>query len=175
MTESSSALASSLMIASLTSPVDHRCVPIKSTLSKITSGSPPMCLTFTLLTHLHDYRVAASGFIHGFRYNCHALHTLLRHKYEQLPLPYASFPKDPTALTDLLIKRFNTSAAMFLQIGTMAEGFIIRDQEVRYMKDLTTFYFKNGPTSEEDDYMVFSMEYGDIQFSNVFAIKRIPD
>ena len=63
---------------------------------------------------------------------------------------------------------------MYLQTGTMAECLVIRENDVQHLQNLTTFYFKNGPISNEDNYLVLSMEYGDISFPNVFDIKRIP-
>jgi len=164
-----------------TSIFDESCKPLMCPKGKYplqdhqwqSSNVPDLYFAGTL-THIHDYRVAASGFIHGFRYNCHALHNILKYNYEGVPLPSKTLPKDSKALADIIIERFNSSGPMYLQTGTMAECLVIKEKEVQYLQNLTTFYFKNGPTSTEDNYLVLSMEYGDINFPNVFDIKRIP-
>ena len=66
------------------------------------------------LTHIHDFRVAASGFIHGFRYNCQALHSILLNRYHGQPIPSKILSKDPEQLMRFMIDRANYSAPLFL-------------------------------------------------------------
>jgi len=124
-------------------------------------------------THIHDYRVAASGFIHGFRYNCKALHIMLRHKYEGVPIPRQILPQDPRSLANLMIERFNTSDGLYLQTGTMVEAFVLKGDKVERITDLSSFYFRGSPHFKSEDILLISLEYGDFSQANIYAITRI--
>lgn len=128
------------------------------------------------LTHIHDFGKASSGFVHGFRYNCRALHEYLLNQYEGVPLPYETVEACPDYLTAYLVKRFNTTDALYLQPGSIADALVVSKDMIKHYKNLSMIYFKNSPLlKNEEHYYLLSLEYGTFQNKDTFATERVSD
>lgn len=71
-------------------------------------------------------RKAASGFIHGFRYNIRTLHRLLEERYEGVAYPADTLdPFDWQAFVDSMYQRFSVTAALFQLFGVLCDTLVI--------------------------------------------------
>ncbi|XP_070560945.1 FAD-dependent oxidoreductase domain-containing protein 2-like [Ptychodera flava] len=90
-------------------------------------------------------RKAASGFIHGFRYNIRTLHHMLEEKYQNVPYPVKLFPRDVSPIADYIIERASVDAAIYQLNTFMGDVIIVPDdpkEKVRYYIDMPMDYVK---------------------------------
>ncbi|XP_070580802.1 FAD-dependent oxidoreductase domain-containing protein 2-like [Ptychodera flava] len=98
-------------------------------------------------------RQAASGFIHGFRYNVRTLHRLLEEKYYNVPYPVKLLPRECPPLGDHIVERASIDACIY-QLNTFTgDVYIVPEdpkEKVRVYHDLPMIYameqdwFKNA-------------------------------
>lgn len=114
------------------------------------------------LTHSRDFKKSTSGFIHGFRYNAQALVNILRYKHMQVPFTATTVEAGRDALTDLLIKKINTTSALWQQFGFLADLLVIEDgnQNASYYEVLPVDYIHNSHFKEENNYFIITLDYG---------------
>ncbi|XP_070580809.1 FAD-dependent oxidoreductase domain-containing protein 2-like [Ptychodera flava] len=98
-------------------------------------------------------RQAASGFIHGFRYNVRTLHRLLEEKFQGVPYPVKLLPRDCPAIAEHIIQRASLDACIYQLNTFMGDVIIVPEDpkdEVQYYTDLPMIYvmeqewFKNA-------------------------------
>ncbi len=71
-------------------------------------------------------RQAASGFIHGYRYNIRTLHHLLEEEFENLPYPTTRFePFDWGEFLNWMYERVSISAALFQLYGVLCDILVV--------------------------------------------------
>src|SRR5262249_25551803 len=71
-------------------------------------------------------RQAASGFIHGYRYNIRTLFHLLEEKFENRHYPATTFdPFDWSAFLDWMYERVSVSAALFQLYGVLCDVLVV--------------------------------------------------
>lgn len=71
-------------------------------------------------------RKAASGFIHGFRYNIRTLHRILEERYEGVAYPADSLaPFEWQAFVDWMYQRFSVTAALFQLFGVLCDTLVL--------------------------------------------------
>jgi len=113
-------------------------------------------------------RKAASGFIHGFRYNIRTLFRLLEARYQGVALPEQTFPlqsmADLQALTDHLLYDLSNTAALFQLYGVLchvlvfdkAQGkaTLLRDLPLQYVLDHV------DSVSAGREFMTLTLEFG---------------
>lgn len=69
---------------------------------------------------------AASGFIHGFRYNARSLHNLLEERYEGVEYPRVTFdPLDWDAFLDWMYQRFSIGDGIFQMYGVLCDVVLV--------------------------------------------------
>jgi len=104
------------------------------------------------LMHSHDYKESSGGFIHGFRY-------LIRYFYQ---IHYSALFDthtfdDINTLVDHIIKRINTSSALYQMYGQMCD-LISYDETMKkytYMNDISILHPR-----KEGLYFILTLEYG---------------
>ncbi len=73
-------------------------------------------------------RKAASGFIHGFRYNIRTLHKILEERYEGSAYPAETLtPFDWQSFVDWMYQRFSVSAGLFQLFGVLCDTLVISE------------------------------------------------
>lgn len=71
-------------------------------------------------------RQAASGFIHGYRYNIRTLHHILEEKLESLPYPTTYFdPFEWSEFLNWMYERVSVSAALFQLYGVLCDILVV--------------------------------------------------
>ncbi len=86
-------------------------------------NNPNMFFAGTI-TQSDQYRKNASGFIHGFRYNTHALAVMLAKDNHWAELPMQTLPMESYGLTEVLIERINTTSALWQQHGFIQDAIV---------------------------------------------------
>jgi thioredoxin reductase len=131
-----------------------------------------------VLMHMRDFKKKQSGFIHGFRYNIRALHSILEAKYHSQTLPYKQISCTPENLTSAIIKRVNISSGLWQQTGFLVDLIVISDDQkvAHYYQSLPIDYIKDSDLGKSKHYYTISLEFGlDIinASPDVFAIERV--
>lgn len=107
-------------------------------------------------------RKAASGFIHGFRYNVRTLFGLLRERHNDAPYPSERLePFDWSAFLDLMYERFSVSAALFQLFGFLSDVLILDDdkQGATYLRELPRAYAETIIPPDKHA-LVLTLEFG---------------
>lgn len=116
-------------------------------------------------------RKAASGFIHGFRYNVRSLFHLLEEKNFGVPLPSTNFvlrdEDDLDRLVRHLISRVSTSSGLYQLNGFLCDALTVTGDAARYVFELPI-----GHAAEREDLtagtlFVVSLEYGFHRYADV--------
>ena len=128
------------------------------------------------LTQVRDYQKTTSGFIHGFRYNAHALHQMLEQKYHGMPWPYQTIEATPESLVDAVIKRVNKTSALWQQFGFLCDLIVISREksEARYYEELPVAYVHDSKLGQNEHYYLVTLEFGHIA-GDPFNIVRHPN
>ena len=115
-----------------------------------------------VLMHMRDYKKKQSGFIHGFRYNIQALHQILEHKYQNQDLPNQQLGVSPTAWTEKIISRVNTSSALWQQTEFLCDVLVVSDDEktAKYYQELPIDYVKDSELGSHQHYYIITLEFG---------------
>ena len=128
------------------------------------------------LTQARDFKKTTSGFIHGYRYNARTLHRILEQKYHGNPLPRYPVPATSQGLVDAVMKRVNTSSALWQQFGFLADLIVVTDNgdKARYYEELPADYVHDSELGRNDHYYKVTLEFGKIT-GDPFNIERHPD
>jgi thioredoxin reductase len=115
-----------------------------------------------MLMHASDYRKGTSGFIHGFRHNIFFLIRYLNQKINNNKIECDEVSTCPEKLSYLLLDRGSYSAALFLQIKTIADAVLIKkDGKGYHYKDMNRNYLISDHFSEEGDtVLTMYLDYG---------------
>lgn len=128
------------------------------------------------LMQVRDFKKTTSGFIHGFRYNIRALHRMFEKKYHGIPWP--SLPVEATSkgLTDAVIRRINTSSALWQQFGFLCDLIIVppHTMEARYFEELPVAYVHDSEFGRHSHYYTITLEFGKCE-EDPFNNQRHPD
>ncbi|SRR5216683_558580 len=122
-----------------------------------------------------DCRHASSPFIDGFRYNLRTLTTLLRERYDGVPLAYEMVPADPQRLTSLVLDRVNWSSALWTQFEYLCDVLLLDEAtgQVRHYADLPEDYAVSR-FHDAAHYYTVALRWGRQDYPDVFAIGRHP-
>ncbi|GAA2050176.1 NAD(P)-binding domain-containing protein [Catenulispora yoronensis] len=128
------------------------------------------------LAQAHDFKRASSAFIDGFRYNLRTLCTLLRERYEGVPLEYGEAKADPEELTALVLDRVNWSSALWTQFEYLCDAIVVDETtgRVKLYRDLPEDYAVQRFADEAHLYTV-TLRWGRDDYADVFAIERHPE
>ncbi|XP_006815689.1 FAD-dependent oxidoreductase domain-containing protein 2-like [Saccoglossus kowalevskii] len=95
-------------------------------LSNIWESSIPNMFYMGTTMQCND-RKAASGFIHGFRYNIRTLHSLLEERYEDLPYPRDLLPIEIETLADKIVERVSVGDGIYQMNNALCHVLAIPD------------------------------------------------
>lgn len=114
------------------------------------------------LMHMRDFKKKQSGFIHGFRYNIKALHSILEHKYYGELLPYEAVNNSSESLTSHILKRVNVSSGLWQQTGFLCDLIVVPDagRDIRYYKDMPIDYVHESDLGKNGHYYIVTLEFG---------------
>lgn len=124
------------------------------------------------LMQARDFKRASSAFIDGFRYNLRTLATLLRERYDGVPLRSHELPADPDRLTDDVLARVNHSSALWTQFEYLSDAYVVGPVIRRY-DDLPEDYAVSR-FADEDLLLTVTLRWGPRDRPDVFAIQRHP-
>ncbi len=128
------------------------------------------------LMQVRDYKKKQSAFIHGFRYNIRTLFSLLEQKYYGKPLVYHRIKCTPESLTQTVIKRVNTTSALWQQFGFLSDLIVLPkgDKMARYYEHLPVDYVQDSKLGGDNDYYLVTLEYGsEAAFEDPFRMNRV--
>lgn len=131
-----------------------------------------------VVMHQRDYKKKQSGFIHGFRYNIRALHHILERKYHDLEWPSQKLEATPESLTEVIIKRVNTSSGLWQQTGFLCDLIVVpgEGKVAQYYEEIPADYVRDSEFGQHDRYYTISLDFGyEILEANPdpFAIVRV--
>ena len=112
------------------------------------------------LTQVRDYRRSSSGFIHGFRYNSRSLFRMLEAKYDGVPWPRRTLPTTPEAFTDALIRRVNSSSALWQQFGFLCDVIVCGGGPATYFEEMPLDYVIAHEELSGDECFTLTLEFG---------------
>lgn len=122
-------------------------------------------------------RKAASGFIHGFRYNVRTLFHLLRTRYSNIPLPSDKFElknaADLQALGEHLVKRFSTTSALYQLFGVLGDVLVLDQGKAELIYEVPVEYVLTHPEFAHKNIIIFTLELGFHNFATNDAISFI--
>lgn len=125
------------------------------------------------LTHSLDYGKTTSGFIHGFRYNCRALATILNYKYHSVDWEKEAIDANPQHLAERSLGRVNAAAGLWQQPGFMADFITMEDGAWHYQQELPLGYVQKYCAANGLQYFTVTLEYGDPIQGDPFHVSRI--
>ncbi len=128
------------------------------------------------LMQMRDFKKITSGFIHGFRYNCRALHRILEERYEGNPWPVAPFAATPDGLSRAILTRINQTSALWQMFGYLAEIFVLPKEgiEGRRLEEMPVDYLREIALDRNSDCYVVTLEFGTTE-GDPFNVVRRPD
>jgi hypothetical protein len=107
-------------------------------------------------------RKAASGFIHGFRYNIRTLSQLLMQKYEHKTIPYTLMePFDGNAFLEQLYRRVSIADGLYQMHGVLADQVVYDPDKgsARYYKEMPVAYALEN-LNQEMHTLLITLEFG---------------
>lgn len=107
-------------------------------------------------------RQAASGFIHGFRYNIRTLSYLLLEKYECVEYPFTKMePFDGSLFLDTFYKRVSTSDGLYQLYGVLADQLVYcpLTGSASYYKEVP-FAYARECLNPEKHHLLITLEFG---------------
>ena len=110
-------------------------------------------------------RRAASGFIHGFRYNVRTLHQLLEERYHGVPLPSREFElrtrENLESLAEHLLLRLSQTSALYQLFGVLTDVLVFSPGKVTVYPELPVAYvLERERFTSGDDLVLMTLEYG---------------
>lgn len=128
------------------------------------------------LMQVRDFKKTTSGFIHGFRYNVRSLYNMFQQKYYQQPWPCRAIEPTPETLVAEVIKRVNTSSALWQQFGFLCDLLVVSKdgRSAFYYEELPVSYVHDSDLGQHEQYYIITLEYGSQHaFDDPFSITRI--
>lgn len=110
-------------------------------------------------------RKAASGFIHGFRYNIASLFQLLEERYSAQPLPDKKFSvqseSDLAPVAAEVIRRVSTASDLYQMNGVLVDVVLVNEGTASYLTGLPVDHVRERADFAASDFaVVISLEYG---------------
>lgn len=107
-------------------------------------------------------RQAASGFIHGYRYNIRTLFHLLEERFEGIPYPKRTFePLNWDEFLNWMYQRFSISAALFQLYGVLCDTLVISEdlKQATLYQELPLKYAQQLEF-EDQHVLILTLEFG---------------
>lgn len=129
-----------------------------------------------VLMQMRDFKKSSSAFIHGFRYNIKALHKIFETKYHNLKWDSTIIKAIPETIVDTIIKRVNTTSALWQQFGFLCDYIKIDENSgsANYYEDIPVDYLHDCQMGQHNHYYTITLEFGKID-GDPFNINRNPE
>lgn len=123
-----------------------------------------------------DFKVAASAFIDGFRYNCRTLHRHLLERYEGRPYPCRTLEPGPESLAKAIAERACYTSGLWNQFRYLSDVFVVRDGEgIDWFEELPFQAVQEGDLlADHPHYYTLTFEWGKWE-GNPMDIQRHPE
>lgn len=110
-------------------------------------------------------RRAASGFIHGFRYNIRTLSRLLEQRYHSVAYPSRVYSLRTTgelkAMAASLFERVSTSSALYQMNGVLCDAIVVKEGKATVYQELPVDYvLADASFWDVDELCLITLEYG---------------
>jgi hypothetical protein len=148
---------------------DHSCMPtlaindrFPAQTSSFESVNVKDLFFIGTLMQERDFKKKQSGFIHGFRHNIESVAHILEERYEGVPWPARFLPASSRVLAAAVLARANRAPGMWQQTGFICD-LLVRSSDgesFKYYEDVPTRYVHDGPLSRNEEYYVFTLEFG---------------
>jgi thioredoxin reductase len=125
------------------------------------------------ITQMRDFKKTNSGFIHGYRYNVRALARLLDSRYHGASLAKETFPATVEEVQKRVLRRLNSSSALWQQFGFLFDVVEVDGEDARYMEELPADYFLESKEWRERRLYTIGLEFGHIE-DDPFNVPRFP-
>ena len=128
------------------------------------------------LMQMRDYKKAANGFIHGFRYSARCLYHIFLRKYHDRELPSQKIGQTPENITNAVITRINKSSALWQQYGYICDLILISEEEshATYYEEVPVDYIHESDLGKHNHYYTITLEYGEgHDLEDPFNVNRI--
>ncbi|XP_059809765.1 FAD-dependent oxidoreductase domain-containing protein 2 isoform X2 [Hypanus sabinus] len=115
-------------------------------------------------SHSIDFRKAAGGFIHGFRYTARAVHRLMEHQYHAVHWPSTVQPI--SQLTNAIIRRINEASGTYQMFSVLADIVLLQKNATKfeYLEEypigILPYLWENTGKRAENGLFVINLEYG---------------
>ena len=105
------------------------------------------------------------------------LNKYFNQRYHGIRLPYESLPGTPEAITSKIMERVSSASALLLQPSFICDLLIISDtdQTAQYYPEINVEYVLNNDLSQNDQYYMIALEYGEFPEGDPLCIGRDPD
>ncbi len=135
---------------------------------------PGLYIAGTLM-QMRDFKKITSGFIHGFRYNCRALHRILEERYHGAAWPGPEVEPTPEGLAEAILARINRTSALWQMFGYLGEIFVLPEGEgpIRLLEEMPVDYLREGSLAASSQFVV-TLEFGRTD-GDPFSVERRPD
>ncbi|XP_002736884.1 FAD-dependent oxidoreductase domain-containing protein 2-like [Saccoglossus kowalevskii] len=90
-------------------------------------------------------RKAASGFIHGFRYNIRTLHKFLEERYEEVPYPRELYPLDINTISDKILERVSVSDGIYQMNNVLCHVLAVPDFDPNMKGEVKAELYQDFP------------------------------
>lgn len=119
-------------------------------------------------------RKAASGFIHGFRYNVRTLFHYLETRHHNIPLPTDKFAlqtaDDLRNVSTHLINRFSTTSALYQLFGVLCDVLVLEEGRAELFYELPVEYVLTQSEFANKKIIIFTLEFGHHHYSHPNAV-----
>jgi len=99
------------------------------------------------LSHAHDYKKSAGGFVHGFRYTARALYRMLRLNHHSVRWEAQTELADSSARAVALAmqRRFQSSSGLYQMFGELCDAVLVSHRDsATYMEEVPLRFISNS-------------------------------
>ena len=134
--------------------------------SEYESSNVPGLYFAGTVAHGPDWRQAAGGFIHGFRYTAKALARILQTKLDGVDWPSQYVQLEPAAVIEHVRERINHASSLYQMVGHVADVILFPapddevQDEVEYLMDVPVGYAREHLVPKDRAALVVTFEYG---------------
>ncbi|MGD2068654.1 MAG: NAD(P)-binding domain-containing protein [Gemmatimonadota bacterium] len=126
------------------------------------------------LMQARDFKVAASAFIDGFRYNVRTLYRHLMERYEDRPYPRRTLRLDAELLASTVAERACHTSGLWNQFRYLCDLFVVGDEGIDWYEEVPFQAVEEGLMAEEPWYYTLTFEWGRWE-GNPMDIQRHPE
>jgi thioredoxin reductase len=134
--------------------------------SEFESRNVPGLFFAGTVAHGPDWRKAAGGFIHGFRYTAKALARILNSKLDGVDWPSSYVQLDAASVIEHVRERINHASSLYQMVGHIGDVIVFPapadevQDEVEYFADIPVSYAREHVVPKDRASLFITFEYG---------------